>query len=58
MFTVEYGVHGATKIRTRDFTAIIPAEEFARRWARSNSIGHYWAEITQDGKLVTRFNLA
>lgn len=58
MFAVETGVHGAVRTSTREFENLLDAEAFARRWARSNSIGSYWAEITEDGKLVTRFNLA
>jgi hypothetical protein len=58
MYNVEYGVHGGYRIRNREFAFLLDAESFARRWARTNSRGHYWAEITLDGRLVTRFNLA
>lgn len=45
-FTMEYGVHGAYRISTREFTTLADAEAAAARWARSNSTGHYWAEVT------------
>lgn len=45
-FAVEYGVHGAHRISNREFPTLGEAEAFAQRWARSNSQGHYWAEVS------------
>lgn len=58
MFQVEHGVHGAVRTAKRQFATLAEAETSAKRWAASNSQGSYWAEITEDGKLVTRFNLS
>jgi hypothetical protein len=46
VFTVESGVHGATRINTREYPTLAEAEAAARRWSESNSQGHYWAEVT------------
>lgn len=57
VFTVEYGVHGAMRISTREFETQAEAFGFARRWSRSNSTGHYWAEVTEGDTVLVRFNL-
>ena len=45
-YRVETGVKGASRINYREFDNQDDAVEFAARWARSNSTGHYWAEVT------------
>jgi hypothetical protein len=57
-FTIETGVHGATRINTRKVGTEIEARALARRWAESNSTGDYWAEVTgPSGRVYARFNL-
>lgn len=62
MYNVEYGVKGATRINNKSFPTREAAVQFAERWARSNSTGHYWAEVTcllsgSEGLLKLRYNL-
>ena len=62
-YWVEFGVHGAMRIKQREFGTLEDAYRLARRWSRSNSTGHYWAEVTRVDrksaatKVITSFNL-
>jgi hypothetical protein len=47
MFKVEAGVKGAVRTTTRRFATRDEAEAYAARVRRSNSIGSYWAEVTE-----------
>ena len=58
MFTVEMGVRGAYRITRRVYETRDEAVARARRWADSNSTGHYWAVVTDAaGDKVASFNL-
>jgi hypothetical protein len=60
-FEVELGVHGASKIHRRMFTDRAEALAAAERWSRSNSTGHYFAEVVDHGagsRVIARYNLA
>jgi hypothetical protein len=62
MYNVEYGVKGAMRIQNKSFPDQETAAQFAERWARSNSTGHYWAEVTcilsgSKGTLKLQYNL-
>jgi hypothetical protein len=58
IYTVEYGVHGASRITTREFDELDAATAHGERWSRSNSTGHYWAEVIDgSGKVVASFNV-
>jgi len=56
-YVVEFGVKGASRIKTREYWTFEDAFKAAQRWSQSNSCGNYWAVITRDGGDVERFNL-
>ncbi|HSG27314.1 MAG TPA: hypothetical protein VLA34_02450 [Candidatus Krumholzibacterium sp.] len=55
---VKLGVRGAYRVTTETFDSLKGARKRAERWARSNSIGSYWAIIEEvaehsSGHMVT-----
>jgi hypothetical protein len=58
LYEVETGVKGATRITTRRYATEEEATARAKRWAASNSIGSYWAEVKLGERVLARFNLA
>ena len=57
MYTVEMGVKGAYRIVTKNFISYDNAVQRAERWARSNSIGSYWAVVSYQGTDIKRYNI-
>lgn len=63
MFTLEYGVKGAATISSRQYDDMNSALLAGQRWSRSNSTGHYWAEVTTENldgttRVVKNWNLS
>ena len=56
-YKVTTGVHGAFRATEREFDTIEEAVGRAKRWASSNSIGSYWAQVhNAEGRMVAQYN--
>ena len=57
MFTLHYGVHGASRISVREYETLEEAKARGLRWSQSNSIGSYWAQVKDaNGVTVAQWN--